>query len=187
MGEKWRVTVERWAPETEELSEGWTEVATLAASREQLARFAPGVVADALGVNTANVVHAPVTVTMNNSDATFTPAPATGGIVFQDERPEDVPKRKRRTRAQIEADRLREQETARAAIERLTQFPASVPSYQQDAAEVAVTNAGPDAYPTAPGEPEVPFVPDGASVPGAVATSVMASAGGGPFNPFAPK
>lgn len=117
MGEKWRVTVERF--DETEIDAEWVEVSTLVAERGQLARFAPGVVADALGSTT--------TVTMGNASATFTPVaePELGymtpdGPVVMAE----APKRKRRTKAEIEADRARETgdhagETAGNRIERV--------------------------------------------------------------------
>lgn len=141
MGEKWQVVVSRWTED-----DGWIEEAQLIAPREALARFAPGVVAEALGVQPALESLSP-----DNSTGTFTPA-------VEDSRTERVSagvvesvRRKRRTKAQIAADE------AAALLE------------AQTAAEVAVTNAGPDPY------PDADAVPNGNEAPA------------GPFNPFAPK
>lgn len=104
--EKWRVTVERSGEEPGI----WDEVVTLSAPREQLARFAPGVVADALGVNTAT------TYTDKVPDYGFgTEADQMGALATEKSVPDgnygpgQPAKRKRRTKAEIEADRLREQ------------------------------------------------------------------------------
>lgn len=119
--EKWRVTVQRYAVDPgmpdDPLEGGWEPEVELIATREQLARFAPGVVAEALGNNTVADVHVePVRVPGQEEPAG---AP-------------DKPKRTRRTKAEMEAARAAE-DAAKIA--------------EQARAEKAVTNGGPDPYP----------------------------------------
>ena len=95
MGEKWRVTVERYVPGDGEFDGDWHGVIGLDAPREQLARFAPGVVAEALGVQPAEESSPNTQVTLNS-----------GGVVTESVMPDGIAsvKRKRRTKAEIAAD-----------------------------------------------------------------------------------
>lgn len=143
MGEKWRVTVERFDDEV------WIEEAQLVASREQLARFAPGVVAEALGVwptltETLAAVSPP---------AALTEVPAGTVIEPVDEKP----KRARRTKAQIEADeaaaKLAEQSAERERVNE--QISAPTDPYPG----VTVTTALESVAPVPPAAPFNPFAP----------------------------
>ncbi len=132
MGEKWQVVVSRWTED-----DGWIEEAQLIAPREALTRFAPGVVAEALGANT-HAANAFLVPEQFRDALVAEPVPGVTPVPAMSE--QDKPKRTRRTKAQIEADRLAE----------------------QTAAEVAVTNGGNDPYPDADAVPngnEAPAVP----------------------------
>lgn len=164
MGEKWRVTVERWDEDDATDLAVWTEVSTLVAERGQLARFAPGVVADALGVNThASTILADVVTAAfatETPDASAEPTPTDGAS-----------KRKRRTKAEMEADRAREQAEAANG--------ATVTDLAQAARQAT---AGTDAILAAAHD---------ASQASRDATEAVAETQIGqpvvPFNPFAPK
>lgn len=152
MGEKWQVVVSRWTED-----DGWIEEAQLIAPREALARFAPGVVAEALGstAEPRGEVATPLVVTSETMAGVV--ADSFGG---------QPAKRTRRTKAQIAADE------AAALIE------------AQTAAEVAVTNGGNDPYPP---EGETSTTAETAAPVTQIVTPTPGGAPAAPFNPFAPK
>ena len=84
MGEQWRVSVMFLNQEGE-----WVDRVVLAAPRHALARFAPGVVAEALGVPAESVTETAVEPDDGETDG--------------------QPKRRRRTKAEMEAARAAEQ------------------------------------------------------------------------------
>jgi hypothetical protein len=98
----------------------YQSVVDLTAERGQLARFAPAVVAEALGASAASV-----TVQTENSIGCFPPVehvaddePATAEA--------DKPKRRRRTKAEMEADRLAELGATNAAEANAVAAPVAV-------------------------------------------------------------
>lgn len=99
--ETYRVTIIR----VEEPDGVPDEVVVLQASREQLARFAPGVVAEALGATEDRMPELPT-----EAVKPFTPAAATE--TDGNYGPGQPAKRKRRTRAEMEADAAREKAAA---------------------------------------------------------------------------
>lgn len=101
MGDRYRVTVERLTPAADGVGDDYATIVELLAEAEMLARFAPQAVAEALGAEQGTL-------------ATGGVVPATGEPVFQDA---TVPRqtRRRRTKAEIEADKLAEHQAASAA------------------------------------------------------------------------
>lgn len=152
MGEMLEITIRRWYDDGER--ETYQDLVALKAPREVLARFASGVVADALGVNTSALVHTAVAI----DTASGQPTGAPDGIAFREEPAGTSTKRKRRTKAEMEADRLAEQTSA----------------------EEAVTNAGPDPY--QPGDPILVTMDNRSGT-----FTPVESVPDAPFNPFAPK
>jgi len=154
--ETYRVYVEKVIQDSDGDS-AYTTVIELMAPREQLARFAPGVVAEALGANTM--------VRVDNSTATFTstfqaenPAPtdiaAEIDSVTRDETGQVTTRRRRRTKAEMEAARAAEEAAEQARARELTR--------DADAATVvAETLVADGATAKAPEAPYNPFLQQG--------------------------
>lgn len=126
MGDRYRVTVERLTPAADGIGDDYTSVVELLAEAHVLARFAPGAVAEALGGDDGEETEA---------------APGPDGTPAAPRQ-----QRKRRTKAEIAADKAREEADARAAAGQVAEPLNQTPS--MDASSPAPAAAPPFAVTT---------------------------------------
>lgn len=167
MGETYRVSVRKIVP-NDEYDE---PVIELVASREQLARFAPGVVAEALGASSL-VFGSQQTVTVGGPEITpeTVPAPIKVPDGLMDPG-QEAPKRKRRSKAEMEAARAQAAQVAPTSAE--TSADAGVAAEEHDE--------------TSGIRPQTANVPAGMTDLRQAGGMAQVGPATVPFNPFAPR
>ena len=142
-------------------------IVNLPVQPEQVARIVPGLLAEALGASSVQV-----SIETGGAERQFAAVQENGLRALAAEA--DKPRRKRRTKAEIEADEARERAEAVATVEQWRQENANMPPVPEEGpkgvADAAVIAATP--VPAREAEPEPVTVP---------------AAPAQPFDPFAPR